>query len=341
MSDDAVLSPEQELQAREMLAKRTGAIEAVGHGARLAGQTAAVGIIVSVVYAVVSTAGLQLVGSAFAWITSQPDEALQSTAQLFLGLGGLLSLYAFIQFLKRHTATRESWFPALFALPTLITAGALMMAGSEAGRQLGPAMFQMLLIPFLLVLYSIGGAACAIAWVRSGDQASKGEAVDTGAVLAETRSRLVEISGPHGARQHAVSIGMQILVPGIFYALQLAFVDMVAVLDPERPALKRSGDLTWGMRGRLFRVFAIWALVTYGIVAALQIGLDGTEAVTLSLVDPRELSLHTYFLSELVTALTSWVLTLSLLVLYQEREAQVAAKRAIVRHEKAAAAASA
>ena len=339
MSDDDRLSEAEEQAARAMLAQRTSAISAVSRALSLAGRSAPVGLIVAVAYAVVSTAGLQAVAAGFEWMTGQSDEALNSIAQVVLAVGGLLSLYAVIQFMKRHTATRQSWFPALFALPALVTAGGLMLAGSPQGRSLGPAMIQMLLIPWTLILYSIGGAACAIAWVRAGDLASKGEPIDNGAVLGEVGSRLVEISGPHGARQHAVSIGLQVLVPGIFYALQLAFVDMVAVLDPERPALKRSGDLTWGMRGRLFRVYAIWFVVMAVLVAGLQVALDGSAAVTMAFVDPRELAVHTYFLSELVIAVTSWVLTLAFLVLYQEREAQVAAKRAIVRHEKAAASA--
>lgn len=337
MSDD-LLTEDEEKAAREMLARRTGAFQALSKAFALAGPTAAVGLVASAVYAFVSTVGFQAVGAGFVWMTQQSDATLGSIAQGLLGLGGLLGLYTVIQFMKRQTATRVSWFPSLFALPVVVLAGGFMLAGSEQGRQLGPAMIQLLIIPWTLLLYSIGGAATAIAWVRAGDEASQGRPVDTGAVFSEVGARLVEISGPHGARQHAVSIGLQILVPGIFYALQLAFVDMVAVLDPERPSLKRSGDLTWGMRGRIFRVFAMWFVVTAAVVGGLEVALDGSQAVTMAFVDPRELSIHTYFLTEFLTAVTSWVLTLALLVLYQEREAQVAAKRSLVRHEKAAAA---
>ncbi|MEZ4238659.1 MAG: hypothetical protein R3F59_21405 [Myxococcota bacterium] len=63
---------------------------------------------------------------------------------------------------------------------------------------------------------------------------------------------------------------MQLLLPGIFYALQLAFTDMIAVLDPERAALSRSGGLTAGMRGRLFRMMAGWWIL--GMV--LTLGAD-------------------------------------------------------------------
>jgi hypothetical protein len=96
-------------------------------------------------------------------------------------------------------------------------------------------------------------------------------------VLQQARSRWIEVAGPHGARVQAVSVGMQLVLPGIFYALQLAFTDMIAVLHPERPALRRSGQLTTGMRGRLFRMMFGWWLA--GMV--LSVGTTFTiEALT-------------------------------------------------------------
>jgi len=337
MSDD-LLSEEAEREARELVARRTTATQSILQALPLVAGSAGAGLALSFAYATASTVGLDLVGRLFDWCLKQPGDSLASMAQGGFVVGGLLSVYAVIQFMKRHTATRASWFPALFALPVLVGAGGIMLAGSPTGRQLGPALFQMLLVPWTLLLYSVGGAACAIAWVRGADEVAEGRPVDTSAVLGEVGSRLVEVSGPHGARQHAVTIGLQLLVPGIFYALQLAFVDAIAVLQPEGAAWKRSGDLTYGMRSRLFRVFAMWFVVTLLVVGGLQVGVGGTEAITLAMVDPRALGLPIYFVSELITAITSWVLTVALLVLYKEREAQVTAARALRRHKKALAA---
>ena len=337
MSAD-LLSEEAEREARELVARRMTATQSIQKAVPLVAGSLGAGLVVSLAYAIVSTIGLELVGRFFDWTLTQPPEALNSAAQLGMGFGMLLSLYAILQFMKRATASRSSWFPALFALPVVVAAGGVMLAGSPTGRQLGPALFQMLLMPWTLVLYSIGGAACAIAWVRGAHEVDEGRGADTSAILGEVGGRLVEISGPHGARQHAVTIGLQLLVPGIFYALQLAFVDAIAVLEPERGAWKRSGDLTYGMRSRLFRLYSMWFVLTIGIVGALQVGIGGTEAITVALVDPRALGLPVYFVSELVTALTSWVLTVALMVLYKEREAQVKAARALKRHKQALAA---
>jgi len=343
MSDD-LLSEDAERQARELIARRTSPVAALRQAVPLLTGGVGPGLVVSVAYAAVSTMGFLAVGALFDWALAQPEGALASTGQVVMGIGGLLTVYGIIQFLKRHTASRASWFPALFALPLLLVGGGIMLAGSPTGRQLGPALFQMLLMPWVLVMSSIGGAACAIAWVRSAHEVFEGRAVNTSEVMGEVRSRLVEISGPHGARQHAVTIGLQLLVPGIFYMLQLAFIDMVAVLEPDRGAWKRSGDLTYRMRSRLFRLFALWWVLTFIPWAGIQVlggtmaGLAPVEAMTMALVDPRKLPLVVYFGSELFMVLTTWLLTVALLVLYIEREAQVSAARSLKRHKRALAA---
>ena len=127
--------------------------------------------------------------------------------------------------------------------------------------------------------------------------------------------------------KHAVTIGMQVLIPGVYYAIQYAFVDMVVVLDPDRRALRRSADLTWGHRARLFQLFLVWFLVNFAMYVGIALALEPVEDLYAVMLDPRVFELSTMIVLDLVFVLTSWVLTLALLLMYQERIAREAASK--------------
>jgi hypothetical protein len=56
-----------------------------------------------------------------------------------------------------------------------------------------------------------------------------------------------------------VQLGLIVIVPGILFGLQYAFVDAIATLDQvEKDPLARSRKLTSGRRGTLFRTFAVF-----------------------------------------------------------------------------------
>jgi hypothetical protein len=174
---------------------------------------------------------------------------------------------------------------------------------------------------------SVGGAAVAIGWVRSAEGVRTGAPVPAAEVAGEMARRTVEVSAAHGGVKHAVTIGMQVLIPGIYYAIQFAFVDHIVVLDPERPALRRSAELSWGHRSRLFQLMLVWFVVTVGVYMGIVLVLEPMEDVQAMVFDPRVLDLSTVLLQDLFFALTSWLLTLALLVMYQERiDRETAAK---------------
>lgn len=69
------------------------------------------------------------------------------------------------------------------------------------------------------------------------------------------------VVGPHFKAYAAVMLGQVIILPTIVFGLQYAFVDAIATLnrDEKRP-LYRSGRLTLGRRGQIFRTFLLGML---------------------------------------------------------------------------------
>jgi hypothetical protein len=325
--------PRTSAELDAVLSRRTSVAAAYLQAFALASRTVHVGLPAALAYAVLSAlGGIAILG--LADVSKTADRAtIQTWTQIAGGLAAFLALYTVIQFGKRDRVSRTSWFPSLLAAPTALVAAALAVAGGAGGNQLlVPALLG---IAWGLAFASIAGASTAIAWCRSGRRAMDHEPVGWGEISSEVGRRTLEVSAPHGARVHAVTIGMQIVVPGIFYALQFAFTDMIAVLDPERPALRRSGQLTYGMRSRLFRTFLPWFFVSTLLSTLVAFAADGVlgkpgewpaEFMT-PMLDPSAVQPSVLFAQEVIWAITSWILTLALLVLYVEREDQVRARQ--------------
>lgn len=318
-------TPKETLRAkrRAQWEGRLGAFQALGQGARLVRDTLPLGLPLVVIYAAISAGGGSWMLGRLEWAEAADRETLELTYQVLLGVAGFLGLYTLLQFTKRRTASRASWAPSLLLAPTILMAIAMMLVLQGQAQELGPLVFSLMVMAWTLFWASIGGAGLAVGLVLLGDHAQRGESMAAGELLTQIRTRTLDVAGPHGARVHAVTIGMQVVIPGIFYALQLAFTDMIAVLEPDQPALARSGKLTWGMRARLFKVFLVWVVVASGIGAGIVYLLETPEVFMASLIDPRAVGLHTYLLQELVWALTGWVLTMALLRMYQDRLARI------------------
>ncbi len=340
MSED-VLSDEQVAAYKERLAQPLGLGGVMGATMALAGKTAAAGAPLALIFGAGATASsllaLQLVG----WLELQEEAFRINLSSVALGLGGFLALYAIIQTFKRETASRASWLPALFALPAILVGLSAYAIGGPAAAQLPPLKTVPMLIAALLLWRTFFGAYAATVWIRIGNQAAEGQPVDAPGAMQEAGRRIREVAAVHGGKVAAVAAGQQLIVVGIFYALQLAFADAVVVLDPERPAMRRAGNLSYGMRSRIFRVLALWFLVYGAFGAGIAIALDGVATYQASFFDPTATSTASWAIGDAVFGLTMWLETLSMLVMYRDREAQVKAKAALRRHEKAVAAQSA
>lgn len=97
-------------------------------------------------------------------------------------------------------------------------------------------------------------------------------------------SRYRRVVGPHARAYLAVAIGSIVIVPGILFGLQYAFVDAIATLDTvEKDPLARSRKLTRDRRGTIFRTFAafvVWWL-PFQMIGRFQLQGMGTFAYAL------------------------------------------------------------
>jgi len=94
-------------------------------------------------------------------------------------------------------------------------------------------------------------------------------------------SRYSRLFIPHLLAWASISLGMIIIVPGVLFLLQYAFVDAVACIEEEKKPLPRSKRLTKGRRKSLFLLampwiilsqmlgfFQLWALSQSGLIMA-------------------------------------------------------------------------
>jgi len=80
----------------------------------------------------------------------------------------------------------------------------------------------------------------------------------------------------HAAAWLTIQVGMIVLVPGILFLLQYAFVDCILCLEDEKWPLERSSKLTKKRRGRIFALVFVWLVVNqvvgFAELAAIQMG---------------------------------------------------------------------
>ncbi len=128
-------------------------------------------------------------------------------------------------------------------------------------------------------------------------QHEKGKATSLYEAVNYGLNRFARVLPAHARAVFIIQLGIIVIVPGILFGLQYAFVDAIATLDTqEKDPLARSRKLTAGRRGTLFRTFAVfllwWAPTQLGGFLALQemgwwaVALAGiVDALVLILID--------------------------------------------------------
>lgn len=308
-------------------ASQVGPIAALGQALPLVLKSSMVLLPMTLIYGVVMAAVGSWALGVMDWAGENP-ETRALLGQVFSVVAGLLGIYTAIQFSKRTTATRASWLPSIFFLPMTLVALAFTFFQQGTENQLQLILITLLYAAWQMLWMSIGGAAIVVAATLSTEQLLAGRSVDAASVLAEVPRRTLDVAGPHAAKVQAITIGMQVLIPGIFYMLQLAFADTIAVLKPEAASLKQSGQLTWGMRGRLFKLFLALTLIFMGTHFALVSLVDSSQAAMAYYLDPRPLAFHAFALGEIAWAIYIWVLQVSLLLIYHDRIRYLKERRA-------------
>ena len=78
-------------------------------------------------------------------------------------------------------------------------------------------------------------------------------------------TRYTRLFIPHFVAWLSITLGMIIIVPGVLFLLQYAFVDAVACMEEEKSPLPRSKRLTKGRRKSLFLLTLPWIILSQGL----------------------------------------------------------------------------
>lgn len=295
---------------------------AVGFRAFAAGAPvmAVVAVVLGLADAFGAAAGVDL----FRW--SQHPQNGATADQITQGLwflGVVLGLYTVFQFFKRERASRASWIPSLFFVPALLLAAALQFRDAKG---MGPLVVSLPISAWTLAFGSIGGAAIVVGWMAVGDLVRRGEwslGDGFGAVGSAVARRTWDVAAPHGAYLHAVQIGLQVVIPGLIYALMYAFVDAVAYSEPQARSLSRSADLSRGIWRRIFKVLYVGFVLSNVLAYGLALMFFDAGVVAASFVDPDALPVTMDWAMRAITYLTWGVSSVALLAMYHERAARM------------------
>lgn len=115
--------------------------------------------------------------------------------------------------------------------------------------------------PFFLLwgclAYPVIDALSIYCWRETG----RGNLPSPGKALNFAIGRYKKMVGPHAKAFITITLGMIIIVPGVLFGLQYAFVDAIAATDDKSKApLQRSQKLTAGRRGRIALAWIPYAL---------------------------------------------------------------------------------
>jgi len=234
----------------------------------------------SVLVALGSAWSTELVG---AWVTYVQQaklgaEVSASATPFAKGLTVVFTLYLVMQIAKRGTPSRASWLGVLFLLPSAFTWGALYSLGNP---QSGPLPGAVLLTTVDLLSSTVIDGALIYVWVVLAARALKLT------VPEFSVNRLLGVVASHGTAWTAILLGSNVVVPGLYYLVQLALVAPVAVLEPDARAFVRSTHLTRGRRDSFFALFVPVLLLNTIIGTGIVVARHGYEIVIQSLSVPQ------------------------------------------------------
>lgn len=301
---------------------RTSAAGAVWLGLQTAARAPLAVLGLSVLVSLpLTVVGFRIPEAVAAFQTWSPED-IKLTADGLKVVTAVLLLYTVLQWTRRNRVTRASWIPSLLLFPVFMMAGLshLVSSGAVQNAQMGLVVLSLAIQAWYLVYNTFVGAFLANCWTSLGLAASRGEELpDIATLFGHGLAKLRQVSGAHGARVLAVTLGMQVVIPGIVYALQYAFVDAAAALEPDEPSLKRSSKLTRGTRRRIFKVFAFVLLAQSALQMGLGILLVGFEAVNEAMFVPTAMGFFTTWLWDFLGVVFSAVTGVAFVHLYLER----------------------
>ena len=251
-----------------------------------------------------------------AWAAATSVAAREPFRQTLWGFSGVLGIYGLLQLAKRHSASRGSWIPVLLLLPTALLALTLQLQGS---KDLGMVVVSLPYQALDLLWGCFVGGSLAVVWSIAADRVERGEPVTWPSVLDAWRQRGIGVIAVHGGVYHFVFVGLQVLVPGIHYALFYSFSDFHALFEPEKPALVRSGQTFHGLRKTVFKAHYLGILV-YAAVAIIGWSfLSDPSKIMASMFDPGEVPTSLNYLLGIAWVLAVALIKLTLYALWRDR----------------------
>jgi hypothetical protein len=285
---------------------RPTAVGAALDGLRLVPTTAAATLPAWLVTVLVGALGNHVIPQQITALAQLDPAALALRTQVLGMVAGFFGLYLLVQVGRKQGGSKltpESWVGALLFMPTALFALAHYLMQLSA-RDYAVAALMLGTMGFNLFWLSAGGALILRPLVVALQAARPTH------VAAPTRpAGLAEVFAAHATKITAVQIGMQLLIPGLFFARQFAFADLLVVLKPGEAPLDTSRRLTWVLSSTLYRLILLFLLLGTLIWLGGVSAIDGPEAAAALLLDPRAPSIGSLLLTELTGWFTFWWMT--------------------------------
>jgi len=202
-----------------------------------------------------------------------PSDEQVLAFQIVLGVLGVLGIWLVLNLLKRKTASRASWLPTLAMLPLTLAAVALWPGLAEiVGPDQAPPGFFTAALTFGWWVF--GGGILATLFIAIADDKRTHGAVNLGRAMGVWGARWPGALAVHGGTATVIFLGLQALwIPGLVYALMMAFTVHIAMLHPQDRPFRGSARLTRGWWRPVFNVLAL------GVVPGLVLQVLGVLVV--------------------------------------------------------------
>jgi hypothetical protein len=267
----------------------------------------------------INTFGFIQSTTALSRLQKMPVEELEMIRQGSVGLTGVLVIYTMLQIAKRRSATRQSWVPSLLLLPVGFVALLVSM-----GTALGPVALMLQSTAWDLVWEIFGGSLLSLFWVCWAFDIHEGKTPSYASALSRMKGRWLGVAAAYGGVTISVWAGLQVVIPGIYYAISYAMVDICVLDDPKSPAFARSTQMVRGIRRRVFKVFAIVLLVGISAQFISIVSIDGVAVLGQALSDPGAISWRASVPGDLVCVALWGVIKFAFVDLYLDRKARLA-----------------
>lgn len=315
-------TPSEELRQRRVRSWSTQltAVEAFGSALHRMAAASGVQVLLATLGIGCLLAAVHVAGvDAFTARTLAPKSPVVNEALSVVVL--MLGLYTLAQMARSSTVSRGSWWPSTLLLPAIL----LRAFESLRGQPLQGLEVLVSAMPDMALMMMLNATLLPLlvaVWVLS---VARGEG---GPPWGELPRAWWNVAPVYAGRDQIVELGAQVVVPGVWFSISYAFADLIALVRPERPAFAASSALTSGIRNKLFKMLAIWLLMTLVAQFAVASVFHSPAEVGSLALTPHLLSPWARAGGDLVSVLFTWWAVVAMLTVFEERDALLQARQA-------------